>query len=71
MAANYLPYARVTTGNPQTTLDAAAKNPVGAIVGSAQPLQRGNLLDHRRSFDCRASARRQSSSTCTSTTPQP
>jgi hypothetical protein len=27
----YTPYVRITTGNVQTTLDAAAKNPVGAI----------------------------------------
>lgn len=37
MAGNYLPYARVTTGNPQTTLDATAKNPVGAIWAPPSP----------------------------------
>lgn len=37
MSANYLPYARVTTGNPQTTLDAAAKNPVGALWAPPTP----------------------------------
>jgi len=43
MAGNYLPYARVTTGNPQTTLDATAKNPVGSLWAPPTPYNNGTF----------------------------
>lgn len=37
MAGSYLPYARISTGNVQTTLDATAKNPVGGLWAPPVP----------------------------------
>lgn len=37
MPGSYLPYAKVSTGNVQTTLDAAAKNPIGGLYAPPVP----------------------------------
>lgn len=37
MAGNYLPYARVSSGNVQTTLDSSAKNTLGGLYAVPAP----------------------------------